>query len=187
MKYIFSFISYISVLALLSCGDHKKQITFSEDIAPVIYTHCTPCHRPGSAGTFDLITYEDVASKAGSIALVTKSRFMPPYPADPSYVHFRDEKFLSEEEISKISAWAENGAPSGDLSKLPPPPVFAKESNFGKPDLVLHMKHSFFIEGNNKDHFMMMKIPFEIPKDTFIKSIEIIAGNKKLEIGRAHV
>src|SRR5205823_3675213 len=47
-------------------------------------------------------------------------------------------------------------------------------------DLVLHMQKAFRIEGNNKDHFMMMKIPFELPKDTFIRAIEIVPGNRKL-------
>ena len=165
---------------MLSCGVKKNPVTYSEHIAKIIFTNCTPCHRPGSAGTFNLLTYEDAATKARNIELVTRSRFMPPYPADPSYNHFRDEKVLSDEEVSLISEWVHNGAPQGDLTKAPSAPLFAEESSFGKPDLVLHMKNAFFIEGNNKDHFMMMKIPFELPCDTFIRAIEIVAGNKKL-------
>ena len=163
-----------------SCTNEKKQVTFSDDIAKIIYAHCTPCHRPGSAGTFNLISYEDVKSKAKSIELVTRSRSMPPWPADPSYRHFREEKVLTDEEIKLIQEWVSIGAPKGDDEKLPPVPKFPDESNFGKPDLVVHMKRSFFIEGNNKDHFMMMKIPVELPQDTFIRTIEIVPGNKKL-------
>ncbi|MCX6275620.1 MAG: hypothetical protein NTV09_10490 [Bacteroidetes bacterium] len=180
MKYLLSCLTTIFILAMLSCGMKKNPVTYSEHIAKIIFTNCTPCHRPGSAGTFNLLTYEDAATKARNIELVTRSRFMPPYPADPSYTHFRDEKVLSDEEINLISEWVRNGAPSGDLTKLPSAPVFAEESSFGKPDLILHMKNAFFIEGNNKDHFMMMKIPFELPQDTFIRTIEIVAGNKKL-------
>jgi hypothetical protein len=172
---------YISLTAIFfSCSNEKRQVTYSDDIAKIIYTHCTPCHRSGSAGTFDLLTYEDVKSKARNIALVTRSRFMPPYPADPSYVHFRDEKVLTDEEINLIQSWVSNGAPVGSEEKIPPLPEFPRVSSFGKPDLVVHMKKSFFIEGNNKDHFMMMKIPVELPRDTFIRAIEIIPGNKKL-------
>lgn len=162
------------------CASKNNPVTYADHIAKIIYTNCTPCHRPGSAGTFHLLTYEDAVNKAGSIELVTKSRFMPPYPADPSYAHFRDEKVLSDEEINLIAEWAQNGAPPGDLSKLPSMPSFNEESASGKPDLSLHMKNAFFIKGNNKDHFMMMKIPFELPNDTFIRAIEIVPGNKKL-------
>ena len=38
----------------------------------------------------------------------------------------------------------------------------------------------FFITGNNKDNFIMLKIPYQLEKDTFIRTIEIIPGNKKL-------
>jgi len=172
------FLSLASIL--FSCSGEKHEVNFADDISSIIYTNCTPCHRPGSAGTFNLITYEDVKSKAKSIELVTRSRSMPPWPADPTYVHFRGEKILQEEEIAMIREWVSNGAPQGDEKKIPPVPVFPDESNFGKPDMVIHMKKSFFIEGNNKDHFMMMKIPVELPKDTFIRAIEIIPGNKKL-------
>ena len=170
----------LSIVALSYCSREKQQITYSGNIAKIIFTHCTPCHRPGSAGTFNLLTYSDAKNHAKSIELVTRSRFMPPYPADPSYSHFRDEKVMSREEINQVTEWVNNGTPLGDSAQLPLPPQFPDGSIFGKPDLVLHMKNAFFIEGNNKDHFMMMKIPFELPQDTFIRGIEIIPGNKKL-------
>jgi hypothetical protein len=172
--------SFLAALILFSCKNEKQRITYSEHIAAIIYTHCTSCHRPGSAGTFNLLTYEDARNKAKNIALVTRSRFMPPYPADPSYSHFRDEKVLSDDEINKIQEWVNSGTPRGDSARTPLPPVYASESLFGKPDLVIHMKNSFFIEGNNKDHFMMMKIPFRLPRDTVIRAIEIVPGNRKL-------
>jgi len=180
MKIIWSAFYASIAFLFFSCTNVKRQVTYADDIAKIIYTHCTPCHRPGSAGTFDLRTYDEVKSKARNIELVTRSRFMPPYPADPSYAHFRDEKVLSEEEINLIHEWVLNGAPKGKEENIPPLPVFPEESTFGKPDMVVHMKKSFFIAGNNKDHFMMMKIPVELPQDTFIRAIEIIPGNKKL-------
>jgi hypothetical protein len=164
----------------LSCSSNKDQVTFSEHIAPIVFKHCTPCHRPGSAGTFDLITYDDVKKRAGTIALVTQSRFMPPWPADATYSHFQDEKVMTDTEIQLIKEWVEEDTPEGDIKKLPAAPKFPSNSLYRKPDLVLSMKEAFHINGNNKDHFIMMKIPFELPNDTFIKAIEIIPGNKKL-------
>ena len=169
-----------AVIIFSSCRRDKHDVTYSQHIAKIIYTHCTPCHRPGSAGTFDLLTYEDARNKDKSIELVTRAEYMPPYPADASYSHFLHEKTLSKEEINLISEWVSNGSPAGDTSKIPPPPAFNNASLFGKPDLILHMKSAFIIEGNNRDHFMMMKIPFELPEDTFIRAIEIVPGNKKL-------
>src|SRR5437870_5014144 len=100
--------------------------TFSQDIAPIVFKNCAPCHRPGQAGPFSLLTYEDVSKKAHTIAAVTKSRYMPPWPADPSYSHFLGERVLSDKEIDLIQKWVENGSPAGDLSKVPPKPVFSE-------------------------------------------------------------
>jgi hypothetical protein len=167
----------------ISCNPDKNKSshsTFSENVAPVIYKNCTPCHRPGSAAPFNLITYSDVKKHAKTILLTIESRTMPPWPADVSYSHFRDEKVLTGDEIELIKRWVEDGSPEGDTLKTPSPPSFPDHSNFGKPDLVLTMKEPFKIVGNNKDNFIMMKIPYELPRDTFIKAIEIIPGNTKV-------
>jgi len=167
-------------IVFAGCSSNTSTVTFTEHVAPIIFKHCTPCHRPGSAGTFDLLTYEDVKRKASTIALVTQSRFMPPWPADNTYSHFVDEKVMTNEEVDIIKRWIEEDTPEGDIKKLPSIPQFPGNSLYGKPDMTLTMKEAFHIEGNNKDHFIMMKIPYELPQDTFIKTIEIIPGNKKL-------
>lgn len=35
------------------------------------------------------------------------------------------------------------------------------------------------ITGNNRDKFLYVKLPYEIPQDTFIRAIEFIPGNRK--------
>src|SRR3569832_155566 len=167
-------------LLFLSCSHEKKKVTFSEDIAPIVFNKCTPCHRPGSAGTFNFLTYDDVKKRASTISVVVRSRTMPPWPADASYSHFLDEKVLTDEEVSMIKDWVDGGTPEGDVKKMPAVPQFPANSLYGKPDLVLSFKEAYRIEGNNKDHFITMKIPYELPQDTFIKAIEIVPGNKKL-------
>src|SRR5215471_17718352 len=116
-------------LILQACSSRiqfKENPTFAEDIAPIIFKNCAPCHRPGEAGPFPLLTYENVVNKAKTIAAVTKARYMPPWPADPSYSHFIGERVLKDVEIQMIKRWAANGTPAGDASKLPAPPRFSK-------------------------------------------------------------
>ena len=188
MKYdslqTFLSIQLITLITFTSCNNKATENsdlpTFSEHIAPIIYKNCSPCHRPGSAGPFNLVTYNDVKKHTKTIALTVESRLMPPWPADVTYSHFRDEKVLSEEEILLIKSWVEQDAPEGNASETPPPPVFPDRSNFGKPDVVLKMNEPYRITGNNKDNFMMMKIPYEFSRDTFISVIEIIPGNTKV-------
>lgn len=158
----------------------KERYTFSEDIAPIIYKNCTSCHRPGEAGPFSLITYKDVVSRSKLIKFVTQTRFMPPWPADASYTHFVKENVLTDDEINLIATWVDQGAIEGDSTKMPDLPFFPVGSQLGKPDLVVKLRDVYQIKGNGKDLFLLMRVPFEIPKDTFVRVIEIIPENRKL-------
>ncbi|MBI4476694.1 MAG: hypothetical protein HY654_05945, partial [Acidobacteria bacterium] len=42
--------------------------TFSKDVAPIFYTHCTSCHRPGEIAPMSLLTYKDARPWVKSIA-----------------------------------------------------------------------------------------------------------------------
>jgi hypothetical protein len=168
-------------LLLAGCQSQRidKTPTFNEDIAPIIFKNCAPCHRPSEAGPFPLLTYDDVLKKAKTVAAVTQARYMPPWPADPSYSHFLGERVLKDDEIRMIQRWVAAGSPAGDPAKLPPQPQFP-ESAFGKPDLVVKMREPMRIPGDNTDRFMVIKIPYEIPKATFVRAIEFVPGNRKL-------
>jgi len=170
---------YFIAISFFSC-EKKSEITFAEHIAPIVHKNCMPCHRPDGPGPFSLITYNDVSKRAKMIKLVTTAHYMPPWPADPNYTHFADERVLPETDIELIKQWIENGTPLGDTTKLLAPPVYPEKSLLGKPDLVLKMKEPFFVKGDNKDRFILMKYPWEIIQDTFIRAIEFVPGKKKL-------
>src|SRR5678815_3207152 len=168
------------VAAALLLAGCQRTPTFNQEIAPIVFKNCSPCHRPGEAGPFPLLTYEDVTKKAKTIESVTQARYMPPWPADPTYSHFLGERVLRNEDIQTIKQWVENGMPEGDPSKRPSPPQFHQGSVYGKPDLVVKMKEPLRIPGDNEDRFMVIKIPYEIPQDRFVRAIEFVPGNRRL-------
>src|SRR5438477_10128452 len=55
------------------------EITFNRDLAPVIFSHCAPCHRPGGAGPFSLLRFAEARKRAREMAKVTAQRIMPPW------------------------------------------------------------------------------------------------------------
>lgn len=175
-----NYIYILITLLLASCGAEQQPVTFSEHIAPIIYKNCTSCHRPGEAGPFSLITYQDAKSRSALMKFVTKTRFMPPWPADANYTHFIDEKVLTQQEIDLIVRWVDEGCALGDSTKLPPVPVFPKGSQLGTPDLVIKFKEAYKIKGDAQDRFLLMRVPYQIPEDKFITTIEVVPDNRKL-------
>jgi hypothetical protein len=180
----FSF--FAAVFVLFSCKNEDvpeptdNQPTWSHNIAPVIYKNCTPCHRPGESGAFNLCNYNDAIKKARLIKFVTQTGYMPPWPADASYTHFVGEKVLSENETTLIKLWVDNNCPRGDSLKEPAVPVFYKGSYFGKPDLVIKPQTPVSIKGNGTDVFLIMKFPYQVEKDTLIDFVEFVPQHRKL-------
>ena len=169
------FVIYTTVI-FSSCK--QPQINFADHVAPLIHKNCTSCHRTEEAGPFKLISYNDVAKRGKLIEFVTATKFMPPWPADITYSHFTGEKFLTEQEIQTIKDWVEQGMIAGDTSEIRTP-AFSTATPL-KPDLILKMPQLLFLKGDNKDKFFLMKFPYELPHDTFIRAIEFVPGNKKL-------
>lgn len=171
------------VVVFSSCNTYQhnlpEKVTFNEDVAPIIHANCTPCHRQDGGAPFQMISYRDVAKRAKMIAEVTANRYMPPWPADPEYRSFVGEKFLTENEIAILGKWVDDGREEGP-GKAPQPPKYATGSMFGEPNLVVPFQDSVFIKGNNLDKFMVMKVPFELESDTFIRLIEFVPGNREL-------
>ena len=86
-----------------------RNVTFNRDIAPIVFHYCASCHRPGEAGPFPLLTYDDVKKHGNQIAAVTTTRFMPPWLPEPQPLKFADERRLSGEQIALIQKWVEQG------------------------------------------------------------------------------
>jgi hypothetical protein len=178
MKRILLF--FITIIFYCACQySEVKNPTFSEHIAPIIYANCTPCHRPNQIGHFDLITYDDVQSKATSIAYTVTNRLMPPWPADAHYTRFANEMILSDVDIKMIETWVKNKCPLGDSNAIPALPNYANRSFIGKPDLTIAVAPNS-IKGDFTDQFLLMKVPFELPAETYAHTIEFVPGNTKV-------
>jgi hypothetical protein len=68
------FFFLLTCLSTHGISQEKDNVTFYGHIEPIIQKNCTPCHRPGQAGPFSLVTFEDISKKGTFIASVTKSR-----------------------------------------------------------------------------------------------------------------
>lgn len=156
------------------------QVTYTKDIADIIYNKCTTCHRPGEIGPFSLTNYDEAASMAPTIKYVTASKYMPPWKADPEYQHYLDENYLTEDEIALIGEWVDNGAPYGVASEEPSLPEFPEGSAVGEPDLVLNFAESHLHKGNNRDEYRYFVLPSGLLEDKKIKAIELRPGNSKI-------
>jgi hypothetical protein len=154
-------------------------VTFSHDVAPILYRHCVACHHPGAVAPFSLVTYSDAARRAALIAAVTAKRYMPPWLPDAP--HLTGERRLGEAEISVLRRWAEAAAngmpPEGSPAETPPEPRFTEGWALGPPGLEAEMPQPFNVPADGPDLYRCFAIPLPFHPQRYIKAIEIRPGN----------
>ena len=170
----------LSLLIMRFLATEAQGPTWYKDIAPIILTKCAPCHQPGEAAPFALLTWQDAAKRASFIKKVVSSRYMPPWRADRQYGHFANDRSLSDAEIGLIVGWVNAGAPAGEEHTPLPNGVVPGTIYHRKPDLVLAASDSFHVPGDNKERFIVFKIPFELKDSASVEAIEFFSNNKKL-------
>ena len=155
-------------------------VTFYRDVAPIVYRNCSPCHRPGEATPFSLLTYEDVKRHAKQIADVTKRRYMPPWPPEPGYGDFVEERRLTAAQIQTIQEWVRQGAPAGTLAGAEPAPAADAEWKLGKPDLILHVQRPYQLSADGPEVFWNFVIPVPLSRTRWVKAVEIRPGTPRV-------
>src|ERR1700724_1183085 len=75
------FVLILSAFALFapSGPPRPEVVTFTRHVAPILFKHCSSCHRPGEVGPFPLLSYKDAAKRANFLKDITSSRRMPPW------------------------------------------------------------------------------------------------------------
>jgi len=148
-------------------------VTFTKDVAPILYKSCVECHRPTMFAPMSLLTYDDARPYARSIKQRVVSRIMPPWGADPAHGEFKNDPRLSQAEVDTIAAWVDGGAVKGNDADLPKAPQFADGWTIGKPDAVFTMEEEFDIPATGVIPYQYLRVPTHLTEDKWIQAIEI--------------
>jgi len=155
-------------------------VSFAKDVAPIVFQHCAPCHRPGQSAPFGLLSYEEVMKKAKLIGEVTERRYMPPWLPEHGYGRFAGERWLSADDIGLIKQWLAEGAVEGKAADLPPLPKWPEGWELGKPDLIVTLPSDHLLAPDGKDVYRNFLVPIPGNNRRYVKAVEFHPGNNKV-------
>jgi len=153
-------------------------VTFTKDVAPILYKSCVECHRPTMFAPMSLLSYDEVRPWARAIRQKVTKREMPPWSADQPQGFFKNDPRLSQQEIDTIVKWVDGGAVRGNDRDLPKAPQFAEGWTIGKPDQIFTMTEPFQIPAEGTIPYQYIRIPTHLSEDKWIQAIEIRPGNR---------
>ena len=173
MKYIFISTFFFSIINVTA----QETLTWERDISCIFYSHCTNCHNPKGLA-FDLTTYEQVSTWKNSIKEAVSNKIMPPWTPNPLYKSLAHERNLTNSEIESIVQWIKNGLSQGNTSQTKAP-TYSTITEIPNPDLLLKMP-KYQVPKIRDDLYRCFIISEKITNRAFIKSIEVIPGNKNI-------
>lgn len=156
-----------------------EKVVYTKHVAPILWTRCARCHRPGEVGPFSLLNYNDAAKRAAFLRDVTADGRMPPWKPRHGFGEFLDEAHLTRRELAVLAAWADAGAPEGDPADLPPAPRFPRGWQLGEPDLILKMPEPFAVPAGD-DIYRAFVLPIPLDHDQAIAALEFRPGNRRV-------
>lgn len=156
---------------------NSAPVTFNKDVLPILQKNCQGCHRPGELAPMSFLSYSETRpwAKAMKQAVVTKK--MPPWFAEKG--HFANDRTLTDDEISTLARWADNGAPEGDAKDKPAPLAFQDGWNI-QPDLIVEMPKEFLVAASGTINYQNFLVKVNFPEDRWVVAAEMRPGNPKV-------
>src|SRR5215470_8606501 len=86
----------LAAATLIVNRNEAAGVTFTKDVAPIIFDKCANCHRPGEVAPMPLTSYAEVRPWSKAIREAVVEREMPPWYADP---HTTTLKFSNDRRL----------------------------------------------------------------------------------------
>src|SRR5437016_7337814 len=146
----------VALITVTLIGAPLQAPTYTKNIAPLLAERCGMCHVAGGSAPFSLLTYADAKRHATEIATATRTRYMPPWKADPENGPFVGQHPLSDAEIDRIQQWVADGAARGEADDSDPatPPGFDSKASgwrLGPPDLIVTLPQPYSLGAEGSD------------------------------------
>ena len=155
-------------------------ISYAEEVAPILEAKCVTCHQEGSIAPFAMDRYEVVKGFAPMIRESIRTDRMPPYFADPHIGEFKNNQELSPDQRKTLIHWLEAGAPRGegpDLLKLEARVAPEWPEELGEPDVVVELP-PFTVPASGVLDYQYPVVDNPFDGDTWLKAISVLPGDR---------
>lgn len=166
--------------AAAQAGTAQNAPTFSKDVAPVLYKHCTTCHRPGEIAPMSLLTYEQARPWARAIRDNVRTGTMPPWHADAAHGKWANDRRMTQAEKDVIIKWVDAGAPEGNQRDLPKAPEYADGWQIGRPDAIVTMEQEYSVPATGEIPYQYFEMQTNFSDDKWVQALEVRPGNRSV-------
>jgi hypothetical protein len=166
-----------ALAVLTTPGEAHKGITtkftFNSDVYPVFLNRCGRCHIEGGVGPMSLVKYDEAFPWAEAI----RAELLSATTGDMHDFVKAAHRQISARELDIVLDWATGGAPEGDTTKTPTPPMPHVDWAAGMPDVVAAMIEPYEMSGETLEATHESIVPIAVSSSVMIGHIDVLPGN----------
>jgi hypothetical protein len=156
------------------------EVTWYRDVQPLMAQNCQGCHVAGGIAPFALETYAQAQPMAAAIADAVSAGRMPPWHADESCRPLKDSRKMNDADVAKISAWAAQGAPQGDIATAPPNTGPRPLPQLAWVDRTLAPAQPYTPAGTRADEYVCFALDPQLAATQYIVGTEVVPGVREM-------
>lgn len=150
---------------------------FAQNNGLLFFTQkCVSCHNPNGSAPFNLLTYEDIASKRSMIQYVINENIMPQWRPDTSFSKFKNCRALNKNEKLEILNWVKNFRKGDELPKINTNELLSINKDIIQLEYPIKIK----VPSNPKDTTIVFEYPYSIEDAIGISQIVFYCSDMKL-------
>jgi hypothetical protein len=157
-----------------------SDISYEQDVAPIIAENCASCHREGGIAPFALDSHAMVQGWSPMIREVLMTKRMPPGQIDPHVGDFANSYVVPFEDQRKVLDWIAAGSQKdGNTDPLAMLEVPETEWAFGEPDYIIEIPEQEVPATGVLDYRYTM-IPINLPngEDRYVRASQYLPGDR---------
>ena len=161
--------------------DNSTEISFVDDVAPILQANCMSCHVEGGIAPWPMNSHAMVRGFAPMIREVLMTQRMPPWHADPHVGVWENDRSLSAAEKQTLVHWIDAGAELGDVEDPLPALAQPKASRWsiGEPDLIIDVPQ-YTVPATGVVDYQYHRVSVNIPEGSWIRGYEVLPGDTKV-------
>ena len=158
-----------------------QEVSYEKDIAGILNENCVSCHHDGGIGPWSMSSHNMVQGWSQMMKEVVMTRRMPPGQIDNEVgVAIDDVNGLSTEEMRKLVAWVDAGAPrDGTSDPLTENTFDNPRYTLGEPDIILKVPPQT-IPATGIIDYRYVPVELNLDRDVWVRAMETIPGDRQV-------
>jgi peroxiredoxin len=162
-------------------ADHKRDISYAREIAPIFERRCVKCHQDGGIAPFAMKSHDSLLGWAPMIRETLLTKRMPPGQIDNEFGQWLDVHYVTTKEQSTLMHWMDAGSPK-DGEEDPLTKVAGRADSkwrLGEPDLIVEIPPQEVPDTGILD-YRYVTLPLGLDEEKWVRGYEFYIDNPQV-------